>query len=94
MTHERFSHVSEHGNTRACALRAQAYLSLFVSPYFFILLYLQDYVQNTHAKEIDLSRVTIKIPGVIFRQTGGQAPNSTNGARNAAGNEGNLTQFS
>uniref|UniRef100_A0A5K3FB27 Arf-GAP domain-containing protein n=1 Tax=Mesocestoides corti TaxID=53468 RepID=A0A5K3FB27_MESCO len=33
---------------------------------------IQDYVQNAHGKEIDLSRVTVKIPGVIFRQTGGQ----------------------
>ncbi|VUZ41949.1 unnamed protein product [Hymenolepis diminuta] len=50
---------------------------------------IQDYVQNTHGKEIDLSRVTIKIPGVIFRQTGGQAPNNTNGPRNANTAEGN-----
>lgn len=42
---------------------------------------IQDYVQNSHGKEIDLSRVTVKIPGVIFRQTGGQV--SSNGpARN------------
>ncbi|VDM31185.1 unnamed protein product [Hydatigera taeniaeformis] len=42
---------------------------------------IQDYVQNSHGKEIDLSRVTVKIPGVTFRQTGGQV--SSNGpARN------------
>uniref|UniRef100_A0A0X3NWQ2 Arf-GAP with GTPase, ANK repeat and PH domain-containing protein 1 n=1 Tax=Schistocephalus solidus TaxID=70667 RepID=A0A0X3NWQ2_SCHSO len=33
---------------------------------------IQDYVQNSHGKEIDLSRVTVKIPGLAFRQAGGQ----------------------
>ncbi|VDN14489.1 unnamed protein product [Dibothriocephalus latus] len=38
---------------------------------------IQDYVQNSHGKEIDLSRVTVKIPGLAFRQAGGQ--NNANG---------------
>ncbi|OON19588.1 GTP-binding domain protein, partial [Opisthorchis viverrini] len=32
----------------------------------------QDYMDNTHGKEIDLSRTTVKIPGVAFRQVGGR----------------------
>ncbi|KAA3673011.1 Arf-GAP with GTPase, ANK repeat and PH domain-containing protein 1/3, partial [Paragonimus westermani] len=32
----------------------------------------QDYMENAHGKEIDLSRTTVKIPGVPFRQVGGR----------------------
>ncbi len=46
----------------------------------------QDYVQNSHGKEIDLSRVTVKIPGVTFRQTGGQISNGP--SRNASADIG------
>ncbi|TNN18176.1 Centaurin-gamma-1A isoform 2 [Schistosoma japonicum] len=31
---------------------------------------IHDYMDNTHGKEIDLSRTTVKIPGVAFRQVG------------------------
>ncbi|CAH8524220.1 unnamed protein product [Dicrocoelium dendriticum] len=33
---------------------------------------IHDYMDNTHGKEIDLSRTTVKIPGVPFRQVGGR----------------------
>ncbi|TGZ62790.1 hypothetical protein CRM22_007253 [Opisthorchis felineus] len=33
---------------------------------------IHDYMDNTHGKEIDLSRTTVKIPGVAFRQVGGR----------------------
>lgn len=29
-------------------------------------------MENTHGKEIDLSRTTVKIPGIPFRQVGGR----------------------
>ncbi|CAL8069056.1 unnamed protein product [Calicophoron daubneyi] len=32
---------------------------------------IRDYMENTHGKKIDLTRVTVKIPGVPFRQIGG-----------------------
>ncbi|CAH8525367.1 unnamed protein product [Schistosoma turkestanicum] len=31
---------------------------------------IHDYMDNSHGKEIDLSRTTVKIPGVAFRQVG------------------------
>ncbi|THD24955.1 Arf-GAP with GTPase ANK repeat and PH domain-containing protein 1 [Fasciola hepatica] len=33
---------------------------------------IHDYMENTHGKEIDLSRTTVKIPGIPFRQVGGR----------------------
>lgn len=44
-------------------------------------------MQNSHGKEIDLSRVTVKIPGVIFRQTGGQVSSSSATVNGASRNQ-------
>ena len=44
-------------------------------------------MQNSHGKEIDLSRVTVKIPGVIFRQTGGQVSSTASTANGSVRNQ-------
>ncbi|CAH8590547.1 unnamed protein product [Heterobilharzia americana] len=47
---------------------------------------IHDYMDNTHGKEIDLSRTTVKIPGVAFRQVGSRI--TSNGLLRSQLNEG------
>lgn len=43
-------------------------------------------MQNCHGKEIDLSRVTVKIPGLAFRNAGSQnGPSRSQPSENVTG---------
>ncbi|CAH8586628.1 unnamed protein product [Schistosoma margrebowiei] len=47
---------------------------------------IHDYMDNSHGKEIDLSRTTVKIPGVAFRQVGSRI--TSNGLLRSQLNDG------
>ncbi|KAH9582449.1 Arf-GAP with GTPase, ANK repeat and PH domain-containing protein 2, variant 3 [Schistosoma haematobium] len=52
---------------------------------------IHDYMDNSHGKEIDLSRTTVKIPGVAFRQVGSRI--TSNGLLRSQLNDGGTGNY-
>ncbi|KAF8563058.1 hypothetical protein P879_08989 [Paragonimus westermani] len=55
---------------------------------------IHDYMENAHGKEIDLSRTTVKIPGVPFRQVGGRITKKPSTSSKNTGSSDNIPTFS